>query len=83
MFLAKYKVMLGSDCKMIYNAKDYHRKIQIWIIFLRWTILITKNVFTHKKSKKMIDYCIFLHYNINIKCVYTQKSKRRVWNEYR
>lgn len=26
MFLAKYKVMLGSDCKMIYNAKDYHRK---------------------------------------------------------
>ena len=26
MFLAKYKMMLGSDCKMIYNTKDYHRK---------------------------------------------------------
>lgn len=26
MFLAKYKLMLGSDCKMIYNTKDYHRK---------------------------------------------------------
>ena len=26
MFLAKYKLMLGSDCRMIYKAKDYHRK---------------------------------------------------------
>lgn len=26
MFLGKYKMMLGSDCKLIYNAKDYHRK---------------------------------------------------------
>lgn len=26
MFLAKYKMMLGSDCKMIYKTKDYHRK---------------------------------------------------------
>lgn len=26
MFLGKYKMMLGSDSKMIYKAKDYHRK---------------------------------------------------------
>lgn len=26
MFLAKYKMMLGSDCKKIYKTKDYHRK---------------------------------------------------------
>lgn len=26
MFLGKYKMMLGSDCKLIYKAKDYHRK---------------------------------------------------------
>ena len=26
MFLGKYKMMLGSDCKRIYAAKDYHRK---------------------------------------------------------
>lgn len=26
MFLGKYKMMLGSDCRMIYKAKDYHRK---------------------------------------------------------
>ena len=26
MFLAKYKLMYGSDCKMVYNTKDYHRK---------------------------------------------------------
>lgn len=26
MFLGKYKMMLGSDCKKIYKAKDYHRK---------------------------------------------------------
>lgn len=26
MFLAKYKLMLGSDCRKIYKAKDYHRK---------------------------------------------------------
>lgn len=26
MFLGKYKMMLGADCKMIYKAKDYHRK---------------------------------------------------------
>lgn len=26
MFLARYKLMYGSDCKMVYNTKDYHRK---------------------------------------------------------
>ena len=26
MFLGKYKMMLGSDCKLIYGTKDYHRK---------------------------------------------------------
>ena len=26
MFLGKYKMMLGSDCKKIYKSKDYHRK---------------------------------------------------------
>jgi len=26
MFLAKYKMMLGSDCKKVYKTKDYHRK---------------------------------------------------------
>lgn len=26
MFLGKYKMMLGADCKMIYKTKDYHRK---------------------------------------------------------
>lgn len=26
MFLGKYKMMLGSDSRMIYKAKDYHRK---------------------------------------------------------
>lgn len=26
MFLGKYKMMLGADCKFIYNTKDYHRK---------------------------------------------------------
>jgi hypothetical protein len=26
MFLGKYKMMLGADCKLIYNTKDYHRK---------------------------------------------------------
>jgi len=26
MFLAKYKMMLSSDCRMIYKTKDYHRK---------------------------------------------------------
>lgn len=26
MFLAKYKLMYGSDCKMVYDTKDYHRK---------------------------------------------------------
>lgn len=26
MFLARYKMMLGSDCKKIYKTKDYHRK---------------------------------------------------------
>lgn len=26
MFLGKYKMMLASDCKMIYQANDYHRK---------------------------------------------------------
>lgn len=26
MFLGKYKMMLGTDCKLIYNTKDYHRK---------------------------------------------------------
>ncbi len=26
MFLGKYKLMLGADCKRIYKAKDYHRK---------------------------------------------------------
>lgn len=26
MFLGKYKLMLGSDCKLIYGTADYHRK---------------------------------------------------------
>ena len=26
MFLGKYKVMLGYDCRLIYGSKDYHRK---------------------------------------------------------
>ena len=26
MFLGRYKTMLSSDCKLIYNTKDYHRK---------------------------------------------------------
>ena len=26
MFLGKYKMMLGADCKWIYKTKDYHRK---------------------------------------------------------
>ena len=26
MFLGKYKLMLGSDCKLIYGTVDYHRK---------------------------------------------------------
>ena len=26
MFLGKYKMMLGADCKLIYGSKDYHRK---------------------------------------------------------
>lgn len=26
MFLGKYKMMLGADCKLIYGTKDYHRK---------------------------------------------------------
>jgi len=31
-------------------------------------------VCTHKKSKNIIDFIIFLNYNINRKCVYTQKK---------
>ena len=26
MFLGKYKLMLGSDCRLIYGTTDYHRK---------------------------------------------------------
>ncbi len=26
MFLGKYKMMLGADCRLIYKTKDYHRK---------------------------------------------------------
>lgn len=54
------------------NTTEYgaiYRKTQSWIIFLIWNILITKNVFAHKKSKNTIDYFIFLHYDNNRKCV--------------